>query len=209
MLVSVSLLVACTDGMQEFKGTKMSDYFPQDGERVAEYTNDDTTTYDWKLRIEKDDQTERVDEEEVVTWEWSREDTGDLLGSVKWSSTSNEGIKIHGYSVGTEEFTTFDTPVLVTDDDDYMNKNESVVTETNGYTFTSTLLGVESCPVLWGPDDWECVHIVLDDGDGDDTAGPIFAGEYWLVPRYGPAWMILTGYEEKWDLSFYEQEAYE
>ena len=48
------------------------------------------------------------------------------------------------------------------------------------------------------------MHIRLDDGDGDDMAGPNFAGDYWLVQRYGPAWMHLTGYTEKWNLARYE-----
>ena len=203
MLLSLVLL-ACVDNRPEFKGTKMSPYFPMDGERTAEYNNGDVEGVPWKLVVEKVDQIERVNEEDVVTFEWYRDDTGELLGAVKWSATSGEGIKIHAFAQGVEDFTTFDTPVLVSEEDDTMTRGSSVTTETNGYTFTSTLVGFEDCPVDWGLEWEDCAHISIDDGDGDDMTGPNFAGDYWLVQRYGPAWMELTGYPQKWNLAHYE-----
>jgi hypothetical protein len=209
MFLSLALLAACEDTAPTFLGTTMSPYFPMDGDRQAEYNNEDVDNVTWQLFVEKIEPTERVNDEEVVTFEWSNGDSGELVGAVKWSATSGEGIKIHAYADGTGDFITFDTPVLVTDDDDKMSRNESVTTETNGYTFVSTLVGPENCPVDWGLD-WEnCLHINLDDGDGDDMTGPIFAGDYWLVQRYGPAWMQLTGYTEKWNLAHYDWEAAE
>lgn len=204
MLLSLALLSACTGtGGPDFPGIKMSPNFPMDGSRRAVYFND--AVEDWKLVIEKKEPPERVNEEDVVTFEWSRSDTEEIIGAVKWSSTSGEGIKIHGYAVGLEDFITFDPPVLVSDDDDKMLRGDSVTTETNnGYTFTSTYIGPEDCPVNWGNKWTDCVHIRLDDGDGDDMVGPIFAGDYWLVQRYGPAWMELSGYPGKWDLSDYD-----
>ncbi|MDP2314076.1 MAG: hypothetical protein Q8P41_14335 [Pseudomonadota bacterium] len=207
MFLSLVLLVACVDNKPNFPGTKMSPYFPMDGGRQAEYNNEDPTGVPWQLVVEKIEPVEMVDEEEVVTFEWSNHDTGEIVGAVKWSASSGDGIKIHAFSVGTGDFTTFDTPVLVSDDDDLMLRDDTVTTETNGYTFTATLVGFEDCTVDWGLDWEDCAHINLDDGDGDDTTGPIFAGDYWLVQRYGPAWMQLTGYEEKWNLAHYDWDA--
>lgn len=206
MLLSLAVLSACNGDTTKFPGTKMSPYFPMDGARQAEYVNDDVEGTPWKLVVEKIEPVERVDEEEVVTFEWSRDDTGELVGAVKWSASSGDGIKIHAYAEGTGDFITFDTPVLVTDDDDTMMRDQEVVTETNGYTFTATYIGPEDCPVQWGVEWVDCLHISLDDGDGDDMAGPIFSGDYWLVQRYGPAWMHLTGYDEKWNLADYDWE---
>lgn len=207
MLLLLSALVACDGGTTTFRGTQISGYFPYDGQRTAEYVNEAPEEVPWKLVVEKIEPTERVGDLEIVTFEWSKKEGSDItgiVGSVKWSSVDGDGVQIHGYSVGTDAFVTFDPPVQVSDDDDYMKVGESVTTETGGYTFTSTFVGVEDCPVQWGLDWEDCLHFTIDDGDGDDNAGPIFAGDYWVVQRYGPAWMHLTGYEAKWNLAHYE-----
>ena len=199
LLVS-ALLVACTGATPPgFKGTQMSAYMPLDGNREASYYNDDAAV-EFTLLMEKKLPTEQIDGVEIVELEQSKEEDGTILGAVKWSSW--DGIQIHGWRSGTDAYTMFDTPVAFASD--YMLKDESVVTTTNGITFTSTFLCFESCPVTWGVDWDDCAHIRIDDGDGDDMAGPNFAGDYWLVQRYGPAWMHLTGYTEKWNLARYE-----
>jgi hypothetical protein len=204
MSVLLTLLLACSGGDTTYKGTQMSEYFPYDGSRQAEYFNEDVDNVTWKMVVDKLEPTEMMGNYEVVTFEWSNYDNAEIVGAVKWSSGSGDGIHIHGFAEGTGEFVMFDPPIAFTDDSDYMQVGASVTTETGGYTFTSTYVGNESCPVQWGLD-WEgCVHIRLDDGDGDDMAGPNFAGDYWLVQRYGPAWMHLTGYTEKWNLARYE-----
>jgi hypothetical protein len=204
MSLLLPLLVACDGGTTTYRGTQLSEYFPYDGTRSAEYINEDTENIGWKLVVDKLEPTSRQGDYELVTFEWSNFDDGSILGSVIWSSSNGDGIHIHGYSVGTDAPITFDPPIQFGDDDDYMSVGEEVVTETGGYTFTATYIGNEDCPVQWGLD-WEgCLHMRLDDGDGDDMAGPIFAGDYWLVQRYGPAWMHLTGYTEKWNLARYD-----
>jgi hypothetical protein len=205
-LLLLPLAVACTGNAPTYQGLKMSDYFPTDGQRDAEYVNDDPDTVPFTLEVQKVEPTETVGTTEVVTFEWYNEDTGELMGAVKWGSSSQDSIQIFAYAVGTDDYTTFDTPVQLTDDSNYMNRGESVVTETNGFTFTSTFSDVQDCPTVWDASWSDCVHITLDDGDGDDMAGPIFVGEYWLVHRYGPAWMKLTGYADNWNLAHYDWE---
>jgi hypothetical protein len=206
LLVPLLLAVGCTGGGSTYgyQGLKMSPYFPMDGERQAEYANEDVDNVPWKLEVEKVDETETSGSTEIVTWEQYRDDTAELVGAVKWSADSSDGIQIHAYAVGTDDFTVFDPPIAVSDNSDYMNRGDSVVTETGGMTFTSTFVEVVDCPVQWGLDWEDCVHMRIDDGDGDDTVGPIFAGDYWLVTRYGPAWMHTTGYDDKWNLAHYD-----
>jgi hypothetical protein len=204
VILSLLVLTACHRPDLSITGMKTSPFFPTDGSRTATYVSDDATIAD-TLQVDKIEPTETIDDREVVTFEYAR--SGESLtsiGDVKWSSVSGSGIKIFGYSEGTGgEMIMFDTPVDFTDDDDYEKPNETITTTTNGYTFTSTFIDLQDCPVDWGLDWIGCMHIKLDDGDGDDTAGPFFAGEYWLVTRYGPAWMKLTGDTANWNLADY------
>lgn len=205
-VLSLLLLVACPGTPPTYTGTKITpDYFPMDGD-LWSYINQDPSI-DWVMNAEKVEPVETLEDgTEVWTWEYSVEE-GDLLARVKWSSKGGEALRIHAWSEGTGDFVVFDPPIALTPDDGYMLRDESVTTETGGYTFTSTLVGQETCDTQWYPEgNWECAHFILDDGDGDDMAGPFFAGEYWLVPRYGIAWMKITGYAEKWDLADYDAE---
>ncbi len=179
-------------------GIVTAHYFPIDGEREATYFNEDTEL-DLELMVEKvSSGTE--DGVPVVTFAYST-DVSATIGTVTFSSIEVSGVRIHGYTEGASS-TTFDPPIVLTAD--VMSPGDSIVTSANDLTFTSTHLGFEDCPVYWGLDWEDCLHLRLDDGDGDDDAGPFFAGEYWLVQRYGPAWMHLTGYRERWNLGHYE-----
>ncbi|MFZ5476594.1 MAG: hypothetical protein ACOZNI_07445 [Myxococcota bacterium] len=218
MTVFVALLAACSGGSTVYKGTgPMSDFFPYDGKREATYyyagvsaTSDDdsgdtgqTTGVGYNLVVRKVEPTETTDGVELVTFAYYSDDgdTETLLGSVKWAS-DGDGVRIYAFAEGTGDFTTFDTPVTFAAD--YMHTGEAVETVTNGYTFTSTYVEQADIHVQWGLD-WEgTVHMNLDDGDGDTSTGPFFAGDYWLATRYGPGWMHLTGYDDKWDLADYE-----
>jgi len=195
------VLGGCSGDAPTYDGISMLDFFPFDGARDAEYVNDDTTV-GWKMLAHMVPEPEVVDNREIATFEY-RKDDGTLLYAVKWSVRSHQPIQIEAWADGTGEFVTFDPPIAVAD---YaMLTGESVTTETGGMTFTGTYVGPEDCTVIWGGLDWEdCAHIRLDDGDGDDMAGPKFAGDYWFVTRYGQAWARTTGYTQPWKLSDYD-----
>ena len=125
-------LAACTGTAPAFRGTQMSDFMPLDGERQAEYINEDSDNVPWKLVVEKVEPTTMSDGVELVTMEWYRDDTGEVVGSVIWSSTPGDSVLIHGFAVGSDSPTMFTTPVALTDDDDLMHTGDSVVTETDG-----------------------------------------------------------------------------
>lgn len=206
MLLTLAMHAACSRSVTDYSFYSMTAFFPVDGERRAEYMNEDAPNVSWRLAVEKLEPVTEVNGDDIVTFEWSNLETGVLVGAVMWSSGNGGLVKIHGfadYTRGPAEFLVFDTPILFIDD--YaMDRGEPVITRTNGYTFTSTLVAFEDCPVYWGPDWKQCAHIRLDDGDGDDQVGPIFSGDYWLAQRFGPAWMLLTGYTEKWNLAHYD-----
>ncbi|MES2640438.1 MAG: hypothetical protein V4850_13175 [Myxococcota bacterium] len=195
------LVVGCT-GDTLMRGTNLASFFPTDGERRAEYVNAAAGDIPWTLIVEKLEPTETIDGAELVTFEWSRDDTGELLGAVKWSSSSAEGIAIHAWSGPDGAFVVFDEPVQVADD--AMISGDTLDTPAGGVSFTSTFVGFEDCPVSWGEDFEGCAHLSIDDGDGDPMTGPLFAGDYWLANEQGPAWMITTGYAEKWDLAYFK-----
>ncbi|MFN7146837.1 MAG: hypothetical protein ACK4YP_23890 [Myxococcota bacterium] len=194
------LLLACSKPTIGIHGDVLGEYFPTDGDRRSEYITADPAA-PFTLVVEEAG-TVTVDGAEQVTFAWSREDTGESLGSVTWSASESDGIAIHAWTDATGAEETFTPPVVVTEGNSRVG--DVVPSETGGRAFTSTYHGLEDCPVAWGNDWTGCAHLTIDDGDGDDTAGPLFAGEYWLVKRYGAAWMHTTGYAEKWDLSHFE-----
>lgn len=203
--LSVLTTTGCAGGGSQYNGTSMAEYFPFDGGRHGEFVNNDSTV-PYHLLTEKLEPTELdEDSRETATFEVSKDD-GTLLYAVKWSVRSNQAVRIEAwadYSAGVgAAFTVFDPPIDVVDA--FMQIGDTTETSTGGMNFTGTYVGPEDCPVLWGGLDWEdCAHIKLDDGDGDDSAGPKFAGDYWVVARYGQAWMQLTGDAEAWKLSDY------
>lgn len=200
--LAVLALAGCSGGGAAYNGTSMTEYFPFDGGRDGEFVNADSTI-GYHLLTHKVEPTELAEDgRETATFEVSKDD-GTLLYSVKWSVRSNEPVRIEAYSEGTADFTVYDPPIDVVDA--FMITGDTIESSTAGMNFTGTYLGPEDCPVLWGGLDWtDCAHINLDDGDGDTTTGPKFAGDYWLVARYGQAWMTLTGDTQPWQLSDYQ-----
>lgn len=194
-------LVACTGPDKiTIYGDTLADELPTDGQRRYEYLNTDPGAA-FTLVVEKVDAVE-VDGVEHVTYAWTREDTDAPLGSVTWSSSESDGIAIHAWTdaAGVEEV--FTPPVVVAQGRSRVG--DVVTTTTGGRDFTSTYVGREDCPVPYGVDLEDCARVSVDDGDGDEMAGPLFAGEYWLVPTYGIAWMHTTGYAATWELSDFE-----
>lgn len=180
-----------------YSGFRISEYFPLDGTRTWEYAQDDETDTS-RLSVEKIPETVQDGSTEIVTLEYS-EKGGDLLYAVDWSSESGSGVLIHGYrDERTGASVSYDPPVTFGERD--MVTGDVVETETNEGTFTSTLEAKTACPNLWR-DDWECLQFTLDDGDGDDDAGPPFAGSWWIATSYGASRFIPTGYTTPWLLA--------
>ncbi len=197
------LLFGCPQPVQTFDGVKMSDFWPVDGDRAYTYQSEDDTI-DWQLRVEMKPETSQMDDREVFTFEVT--DGTTIFGSFMQSTVAGDAVLIHGYSSGAAgEMIMFDPAVAVTDSSDRMRVNESVTTETEAsdgthYTFTSTYAGqIQSCPNIY-TDKWEqCVNMVIDEGDGDATTGPIFAGDYVLVTSYWVSTFSIPAPAGEWD----------
>ncbi len=211
MLASLALL-GCSGSSYTYGGYKLYDHFPLDGKRSWEYASDDTSV-DYKLEVVMSETTVMVDEIEVHEFQHFNSETGDQLLSVQWSSDSVYGILIHGYQTfapggggggGSDtgdtggpaampEAVSFDNPVTFADPQ--MAPGETVSTSAGGWDFESTFDAVEPCENHWVGDDWqECIKITLEGGDAP------FAGEYWIVPRYGIAWQHTSDDSDKWVL---------
>ena len=193
------LFQACGGSSYTYTGYRMHKQFPLDGDREWQYLNDAEDIQN-PFRVEKIATPRIQDNLEIYTLEYYNEETGDIVRAVEWSSDSINGVLIHSY-VDYEaggEAVVLDPPIVFADDD--MAPGQFVVTETGGYTFTATLQSSEPCPNHYVPDWEDCLKLTLDDGDGDDSAGALVAGEYWLVPSFGTAWFRMTPDTDIWRL---------
>jgi len=201
------MLLACGgEGTQDFAGTKMSDYFAFDGSRMNTYTNEDTDI-DFQLIVEKKSQTELVDGRELITMEYRNGNDATVFGSVQWSSVSSESVLVHGYSLGpTGALLSFDPPVAITHDDDAMRTGDVMETSTTDsggtpWAFTSTLVaGMGACPSTAG-DFLQCLRLTIDDGDGDDTVGALFTGDFIVTTGWGAVYQTIPVWESQWELT--------
>ena len=172
----------------------MWEYFPVDGKRSWEYASDDEdATYD--LEIERHD-AEGPEGLDVYRFELREEESGDNLADVYWSSTSSFGIYVHGFThplaKGSE---TLDEPITIATP--YMSVGDQLVSGEGLGQITSTLVGVEPCNNHWVAEGWDsCLHLDVDDGG----LGLAFAGDFWLVPRYGIALWSPSNTESTWVL---------
>ena len=190
-----------------YGGTKMSDYFAFDGSRKATFNNDDTSIT-WQLVVEKKAQTTVVDGREIVTMEYSNNETAEVLGSVQWSTVTGDATWVHGYSLGAMgETITFDPPIAITDDDDAMRMGDVLETDTtdsNGVAqhYTSTFTGPETpCGVTANADFDHCVVFNITDGVDDPATSPLFVGTFTLVAAYNMEKISLPAYTQQWELT--------
>lgn len=192
-----ALALACTGSTTTYPGDRIYEYFPLEGERRWRYAMEDDSA-GYLLEVEKIDGTV-IDGSEVVTLEYRRSDTLDLLYTTVWSSDEAGGILIYSSEVQGGDSKTYSPPVQFAEYQ--MRGGDEVVTETGGMTFTSTYVAKEECPNLWVSDVWECLHINIDDGDGDDMVGAPFAGDWWIAGSWGPSIFQPTGWSAPWVLT--------
>ncbi len=208
------VLLACQPATTNYSGTAMSAYFPMDGSRIATFNNEDTEIT-WQLEVAKQLQTAQKDGREVVTFDYANAETGDLLGTVSWSSVKGDEVLVHAYSLGAGASVTFDPPVMITEIDDAMSPGdvvESESTDSDGTKWTFTTTFVESypeCPTTYSDDFTKCAHFTISAGDVDPAAAPLFVGDHVLVATLGPAFITIPGWETEWELTSFTFESSE
>jgi len=200
-LLTLAMLAGCDksdgDSGDASAGYQLYENFPLDGQRRWVYANDDEAV-GFNLEVELVS-SEVLGDAEVFELAHIDQGSGAPLRSVWWSSDSSAGVQIHAYAEGGGGRVDLDPPVTFAQP--RMDPGDEVTSGAGGWDFTSTFVGGEPCANHWVGDDWDrCLHVRLDDGDGDDGAGAPFAGDYWLVPRYGAAWLETTGDSDTWVL---------
>ncbi|MFT5680657.1 MAG: hypothetical protein ACI8RZ_001563 [Myxococcota bacterium] len=196
LFVGGLMMPACDGGTYEYAGYNTHEFFALDGERSWKYRQDDLSI-EWRMEAGKAG-TVTKGSYEVVSIDYSVLDPAELLYTIDWSSDSGSGILIHGYSVEDGDTVAFATPVGMSDYQ--MKPGEFVETTTDGVTYTSELVGMESCANDWVTEDWDCLHFSISDGVDDDSSAP-FVGDWWLASDWGTSRFQPAGYDTPWILS--------
>jgi hypothetical protein len=209
LLSILGLAIVGCEPAYNYQGYDMPDHFPLDGSKLEwEYSSTDTSVVS-ELRVEKVG-TAIVGDVEVATlehWVIGEDDAEDLAWSVQWSSDSVKGVQIHGYTnVTNGSEVSFEPPILFAEG--HGIPGDQLITQSGGFTWTATFESVEGCETYWVPGwaDENCLVVNLDDGDDTPITNSIIVGTYWLVPRYGAAWLDLDAYDARWSLANHDWE---
>lgn len=195
------LLMACKPYDPVFGGSPVWQMFPFDGVRTWEYISVDTEL-SYKLVATSLGEPEVLAGTNIYNVEYSThcvttdpecvED--EVIRKVKWSSTVTDGAYIHAYDAG-DGFVDLVPGVRLTYDD--MSKDDVIETVVGNVTWTSTMLGIEQCPVTLSADWDECGAFLLEVSEGD---GYPIAGTYWATVGNGVAALEIVT-ESQWQLS--------
>ncbi|MCB9687637.1 MAG: hypothetical protein H6738_11625 [Alphaproteobacteria bacterium] len=203
-MILLPLLAGCDGGNNfTFSGSPVWETFPFDGERTWEFLSTDTSLA-YKLIATSDQEPQVKDGANVYVVDYWTHCVGadpdcvegESLRRIQWSSTVTDGVRIHGYAVGSGAINELSPPIHVATD--VMKKEEVLTTATGGATWSSTLVGLENCPIKITADWDNCnvFEITSDTGDGY----PI-AGKYWTVGGNGFAAMEIVTDSGQWQLS--------
>ncbi|MEQ1508069.1 MAG: hypothetical protein ABMB14_37920 [Myxococcota bacterium] len=186
----------------QFNGSPVWQMFPFDGERTWDYINTDTTL-PHKLIGTSVLEPEVIGGVNVYTVQYVKECVGadpacvegELVRKIRWSSTVSDGVFIHGYDIGAG-IVDLVPPVQVTEDT--MERGDVLETESGGIVWSSTMNGIEQCPIKMTADWPECgsFTIAADVGDGYPVAGDL-----WATKGNGIAAMQLATETGQWQLS--------
>jgi hypothetical protein len=201
LLVAFALSsVGCAGQKFAYPGEKLWERFPLEGQRLWEYTNEDSSV-EFTLSIEKVGSV-LVDGKDIVTLAHTAVDSegGEvLLHEVDWSTDSDDGIELWSWTDFSTDpagvTTTFDPPIQMAARE--MNAGDSVTTATGGGVFTGQYLGLTDCPNNWSNDTWECAQVEL----SSDVGGLPFTGVYYIAMSYGMSWMEPSEVGGKWVLA--------
>ena len=205
----ILLVLAACDSPVTYSGYQMERYFPFDGAgRTWEFESTDAAvdhrivaTLDTAFETHSDGYTRIYS----VTYDRDCKEEGGActdgwIRDVRWSADAVEGVRIWGFETDAGTVV-YDPPIVLAEPE--MLADESVETTTGGVTWTATFHGNATCPVLWTAE-WEdqCIHITLDDGDGNGSAGEYLAGEYYAITQYNVVAMKLTADTGTWQLDY-------
>lgn len=199
----ILLFMTCADSNITSSGYNISNYIPLKGNVKWKYVS---STINERLNISISGTTEINGERVVilkyerVTYESGGEEIIEPVREVYFSSSSTEGVFIHGYYDDENEEEHIFTPKIVFGGSN-MKVGDSVesATDHNGKQvyWTSNLVDVSNISVTYG-DFTGVLHLILS-ADGEDS--PI-EGEYWLFNELGIV-MWQTGEGNIYELTDY------
>ncbi len=205
LALPAALLAGCTgDNPYTFSGLVTYELFPFDGDRVWEYINTDETL-PYKL-IATTVGSESQGGRNVYAVQYAKECVandpdcvdGDVLRTVRWSSTSSDGVHLWGYTMGSTTVE-FDPPVQLTLST--MKRDDVVTTTTGGADWTSTMVGTDVCPIAFTGNWDECIVLRLETTAAD---GYPLTGTYYAAARNNLAAIELDGDSGRWELSDFD-----
>jgi len=202
----VVLASGCKPYAPSFVGEDVWRMFPFDGSRTWDYISTDTSL-PYKVQATCDGQAERIKGKNVYTVQYAKDCVaisddcvqGELQYQIRWSSDAVDGVFVHAFALGEDDFTDFDPPLQITSDTE--KKDDAYTTSTGGASWTSTDVGTEACPVRVAADWPECAHwnVTTDGGDGVPVAG-----DWWTVAGNGVAAYQLGTDSGQWQLSDFD-----
>jgi hypothetical protein len=211
-VVAVAALAGCQP-KNTFSGSgiDITQFFPFDGDAVQhwEFINRDSAV-SYKLVADQSPVIEESPDGQIYAVDWTIECVSadpycvpGLTKTVKWRVTESRGVFLHGVSDGLGNTTNFTPPIQLAEAE--MNTDDTVQTVTNGATFTATYLGYETCPVRWAVD-WgdDCIHINLDDGDGNPDTNGLVTGDYWAIIGFNVVAVQSQSDSDVWELSTFD-----
>lgn len=204
MLLGV-LLTGCPGYPPTFSGSPVWEMFPFDGEREWKYkSTDDSVPY--YLVGNCDGVAEKIQGTNVYTVDYTKDCVsngaecvpGDRVFQLRWSSTSSDGVFVWAYDAG-DGFVDLDPPVRIAED--MAARDDVFTTTTGGATWTSTMVGIQECPIRMSADWPECgtFDVRVDVGDG----APL-VGTWWAVAGNGIAAFTPGEGPEQWQLSSFD-----
>ena len=174
------LLIACGDkNNTQYSGHTTYGYMPLDETRSWRYQNEGMT---FEMGVTKGESYMK-ENTEVFPLIYSNHDTSQNLATIDWSSDDRDGILIHAYTLTNQGGMEFEEPIIFAEYK--MVPGEIVETETEGITFSSTFVGVETCPNNWIDEEntWDCLHFTI---SSDSSASNFpFTGDWWLAQSWG------------------------
>ena len=178
MQILFLLNFACTVPSPSYSGHGTYSYMAFDGERSWQYQNE---SEDYSLIVEKTDY-DLTDGVETITFEYSKKDPQEYLGSITWSAGTAEGIGIVAYATASEEIE-LDSMLIFAKT--RMIPGDIIESTSNGNGFEASLVGVETVSNNWSAEDWETLHFEVN-ATTEGTGVPLI-GDFWMANGWGPS----------------------
>jgi len=197
-------LIACETEGDETAPVDVTEAFPFDGNPTWELMNENTAvTYQLVGSLAQD-----RDDANIYTIRYAKRCMAvdptcvddELVRAISLSNDPNTGVYLHSVNDAGVE-TVFEPPLAIAAAE--MFQNDQMITQTAGFTWTSTLVSTEECPVvITGGIADQCLRLSISDGGmGETNAGLV--GEYWATAGYGIVAMDVASDEGRWELRDY------